>query len=304
MKYHLYCQESGFEFEHEVDSLEASEIRNIVAELFSDEIYDCIIFSNPLAKKCQGFFPDPWAIETELHGIAKANLKKRFGGKVFVKTIDNEGDVISNRPVGVFDEIIEDIEEREQGTINTGRVIIEMLKCFLKEGIWQYGFQRNDGTILTDTSQWPKHAEDGAGFIWQDSKGVLQPVIWFGLKNESPIDCWTLDKTTHRFDLLEVYDNPYSRNTRSRERWNLFWFSTFWELGWNALFDNNGDTHITWMFEECGMDEPSEEFYAVRDSCPIELSEKDTVAETIRKIDQFFADKENQTKTEHSGFSN
>jgi len=52
------------------------------------------------------------------------------------------------------------------------------------------------------------------------------------------------------------------------------------------------------------MDEPSEEFYAVRDSCPIDLSENDTATEILRKIDQFFANKKNEAKTEHSASSN
>jgi len=55
-----------------------------------------------------------------------------------------------------------------------------------------------------------------------------------------------------------------------------------------VLFDDNGDCYITWMFYECGMDEPEDEFYAVRDSCLIKLDENDRSVSMIRKIDEFF----------------
>lgn len=42
MKYYLYCNEPGFEFEKEVDSIEFSDLSDFVEEFFSDEINDCI----------------------------------------------------------------------------------------------------------------------------------------------------------------------------------------------------------------------------------------------------------------------
>jgi hypothetical protein len=190
----------------------------------------------------------------------------------------------------VFNEIVEDRENREQGIIDSGQVIIEMLRNFLKEGIWQYGLQRDDGAILTDITQWPKHTADRRDVIWRDSSGLLEPIIWFGLRDESPIECWMLDRSSKKFDLLEVYENPYSRETLNVERWHLFWFCSFWDLDWNALFDNSGNTHIIWMFAECGMDEPVEEFNAVRNSCPIELDKNDKAENIVLKIDRFFID--------------
>lgn len=288
MKHYIYSSEPGFEFEQEVNSFEFSDIESIVEELLDNEINDCIFTVNPLAKKRQGFFPDPWIIQTELFSQARACLERRFGGKIFAKVIDDNGVALSNKSIDIFSEIIEDRASREQGIVDSGQMFIEMLRNFLKEGIWQYGLQRDDGTILKDISQWPRHAAGGADLIWEDSNGVLQPIIWFGLEFENPIECWTLDKSPKRFELLEVYENPYACNTQSVERWHLFWFSTFWHLDWNALFDNNGNTHIVWMFAECGMEEPVEEFNIVRESCPIDLAEDDTVRSIVRKIDQLF----------------
>lgn len=207
--------------------------------------------------------------------------------------------MVSNKAIDVFSEIIENREDTEQGTIDVGQVIIVMLTNFLTEGIWQYGLQRDDGTILTDISQWPKHKTDGINIIWEDQNGFLEPIIWFGLKNESPMECWTLDKSPEKFELLEVYDNPYSHKTRLVERWRLFWFSSFWSLDWNALFDNSGYAHITWMFAECGMDEPVEEFNAVRDSCPIELDKNDTSENIICKLERLLVDKQSKSEKSH-----
>ena len=59
MKHYIYSSEPGFEFEQEVNSFEFSDIESIVEELLDNEINDCIFTVNPLAKKRQGFFPDP-----------------------------------------------------------------------------------------------------------------------------------------------------------------------------------------------------------------------------------------------------
>jgi hypothetical protein len=291
MKYYIYSNELGFEFEEEVDSLEFSDIEDFVNEFFSDEIEDAI-HSTTLSEKSQGFFPDTREIETELFNEVRMLLEQRFGGKIFGKELDDNGVIASNQAIDAFSELINDREEREQGIVDTGALVIAMLTNFLNEGIWQYGLQRDDGTILTDISQCPKHTTDGTDVIWQDSDGLLEPIIWFGLKNEDPIECWTLDKSPEKFELLKLYDNPYATETRLVERWHNFWFCTFWNLDWNALFDNNGNTHITWMFAECGMDEPVEEFNAVRDSCPIQLDENDTYENIIRKIEQLLIDKQ------------
>lgn len=290
MKHYIYSNEPGFEFEQEVDSLEFSDIEDFINDFFSDEIEDAI-HSTTLSEKSQGFFPDTRGIETELFNEARMLLEQRFGGKIFGQVVDDNGAIVSNQAIDVFNEIIEDRESREQRFVDSGALIIGMLTNFLKEGVWQYGLQRDDGTILTDISQWPKHTTDGTDVIWQDSDGLLESIIWFGLKNEAPIECWTLDKSPAKFELQEDYKNS-SGEKRVVERWCWFWFCNFWTLDWNALFDNHGNVHIIWMFAECGMDEPVEEFNAVRDSCPIELDENDKAENIIHKIEQLLIDKQ------------
>ncbi len=110
MKCYLYSNDPSCEFEQEVDSLEFSDIESFVEDFFSDEIDDCI-FLGALSEKSQGFFPDPWEIETELFSQARMCLEQRFGGKIFGKVIDDNGVIVSNKAVDVFGEITENLSK-------------------------------------------------------------------------------------------------------------------------------------------------------------------------------------------------
>jgi hypothetical protein len=180
----------------------------------------------------------------------------------------------------------------ENGIVQSGKMILIMLENFLNEGIWQYGLQRADGTILQDISSLPQCTREGAGAGWYDGSDELHPILWFGLKDESPIECWALDKSPGRFEMLEVWPTSCSKNTVYVERWHWFWFNSFLGFDWDALFNNNGNRHLVWMFWECGMEEPVDALDSVRNSCPIDLDEADTAATIIDKIDSFFLGKQ------------
>lgn len=110
----------------------------------------------------------------------------------------------------------------------------------------------------------------------------FSPVIWFGLNGEPPMDCWCIDISDERFSAMP-YAEPYNV-----ERWKSFWFNHFWTFDWNVLFNHEGEGVITWMFAECGMEEPEEEFDAVKKCCPIKLCEDDSKAILSKKISDFF----------------
>jgi len=291
MKHYLYSNDPELELAEEIESLGPTEIASFGRRHFQDEIYD-VIHSVPLTMMAQGYFPDPWAVKEELFGQAKASLRGKLNGKVFAKSVDDDGAVVSDGPIDVFDIIIESITESEQGTIDSGAVILTMLTNFLNEGAWQYALLRQDGTVLRDPSEWPKPLVGESGAVWKDSLGSLEPALWFGLKGDDPIECWTLDRSPEKFALLQTLDSPFSSTPRLVQRWCNFWFCRFWALDWNALFDGGGNEHIIWMFAECGMTEPESEFEAVKEACPIALSESDTGEELIRKLDAFFLEKQ------------
>jgi len=285
MKHILYSTESDFLVEEKLDSFPDQDIRRI-EDLIADEITDCL-FSTSLSDKSQGFFPNTSEILMELFSLAEEALENIFGSVLLSKVIDDDGATIYEETFKLK-EILENRRDREQGIVDSGKVILSMLTNFLKKGIWQIGLQRDDGIILTDISKYPQPIKNLNRYIWQDSTGLYEPIIWFGLKNENPDECWTLDRSLKNFDVLDIYENPYTQKITQIKRWNNFWFCSFWTLDWNSLFNYKGDEYIVWMFNECGMDEPIEEFNNVRDSCPINLDENDSLENVIHKIEDLF----------------
>lgn len=74
---------------------------------------------------------------------------------------------------------------------------------------------------------------------------------------------WMLDATDHNPD------------------WRNIWNALDW-LFWQAI--GLSDSQLTWMFGECGMEEPEREYSRVVEKCPIKLSVNDTDAELQTKI--------------------
>jgi hypothetical protein len=298
VEYYIYSNEPGFEFEKEVydtgdfddfDVFDLSVVEGCFSNFFIDEIQEAI-YSSSMRKRSQGFFPDPWQIQSDLFNDVCSNLEKRLGKRIFAKKVDDDGTIIPSEPIDLSG-LIAQRSQIENGIIDAGELIIAMLKNFLTNGRWQYGFQCSDGTIIADVSDWPEPIIETDTPTWKVGDEPLNPVVWFGLKDEVPIECWTLDKSPERFDLLKLYNSPSTTEPSLIERWNSFWFNGFWAIDWNALFDNNGDAHITWMFAECGMDGPDGEFVSVKEACPIDLDRNDTSKDIMHKIDYFFLEK-------------
>jgi len=289
MKFSIYSDPPGIELEDEIEWDEDSDIARCIEAHFGDELYEALRGAhNPVLQRGRGFFWNTDEIESELYSYAKAYLDRHYGGKFFVKVVDDDGTVVSDEELDLWGKVIAYRRDYEQSHVDVGAAIIVMLENFLRGGVWQFGLRRKDGTILTDPSQWPELSSSADRVIWQDRSGPLEPMIWFGLQDEPPIECWTLDRSTAQSQRSLYYPSPYATEARPVERWHNFWFCSFWTLDWNGLFGDQGNPYITWMFAECGMDEPVDEFHAVRSSCPIELDEQDTSEELFRKIEDLF----------------
>ncbi len=285
----VYSQE-GEETEREVSSLDLDDVEEALADLFDDAIY-----ANVDAEQgwpC-GYFPDPNKILSAVYSSVRKRLHERFASlSVCVRTIETDGCITGTSPldsVALIDRAVDAPEDSEKGYIGTGSVIIRMLTQFLNRGIWQYGLRNGQGDVLCDVWQWPKPNMDGGIPSWRGPTGLLlSPVIWFGLENESPIECWSLSLDPKQFEKLNLYEYPCSTAPRPVERWQSFWFCTFWCFDWNALFENRGCAYSTWMFAECGMAEPADELNRVRQACPITLDDADTGEALTEKINEFF----------------
>lgn len=175
-------------------------------------------------------------------------------------------------------------QEYEQGTVDGAELALDMMRNFLVEGRWHYGLIADDGSVLENCEEWPACMvqNDGSANWVKDGK-CLHPIIWFGLDGQLPIECWTL------------YDRPNIRNTKvywgcdekiDQEDWKHFWFSEFWAMDWNVLWEYD-ESAITWAFAECGMDEPEDEFDKVRSSCLIELAQSDSTDEMLAKVQNY-----------------
>jgi hypothetical protein len=154
----------------------------------------------------------------------------------------------------------------EQSYVDGGDVILRQCKEFLQQGVWQIGFC-NGKELISDINLFPLLQ----GGQWFSHSGELcVPVIWFGLRDQKPINIWSL---------------PTDKN--SDFDWKSFWFNDFWTMDWNALFGGYDDCYTVWMFCECGMEEPEEDFLRVKTQCPIDLSINDSSKQLLDKIQEY-----------------
>lgn len=288
MNRYVYCDDPEYQFRIKVESFEIDDVVEsfeIEGVFGLNEFIDLCVDSCELSGKCQGFFPDLWGIQRELCSHVKTCMENRFGGRIFGETVDEHGVLLSSEPLDLLSEIVEMRYDAEEGQIDTALVILAMLRNFLDEGVWQYGLRHPDGTILTDVSQWPSYVEYQICGSWDSPSGILQPTMWFGLKHERPIECWMLDSSSKRSELLEVHGRE-----DFIERWHSFWFNASY-IDWDSLFDGEDFAYNLLKFVECGMDSPVNAFDALRESCPIELHKYDTATSIARRLDEFFIHK-------------
>lgn len=250
-----------------------------VGDALSDIIDALFTIDDPPA---QGYFPDTGYISYLLH----ENVKSRLVDVLGEYTLVNEDECSKVDLLPIVNKIVEEREMGYSSNIDIGYCVISMLKKFLVEGRWHYGLRRSDGAILESPSKWPAPQIENTSIGWRLGGDSLEPVIWFGLDGEAPIDCWTLDKNDRQFVLM-----PYIEGCNV-EFWKSFWFNNFWTFDWNVLL-NKDDVLITWMFAECGMDEPVKEFEMVKKQCPIQLIENDSAAVLCKKIDDLFLNSRN-----------
>lgn len=253
-------------------------------ELTSEAVYDAIdkidselvYCGDPteLEAKCSDWFDDSIAL-----------LQKVFGKNFTVKIKDNT-QLISEvyKPI---EEVVEYYQGDDQWSINSGKLALVLVTNFLKRGKWQSGFRTTSNVILNcDKNESIVFDNDNNWF--SDKYGKLEPIIWFGVQNDKPIECWTIDKSDY-----QVQQRVYHRSNEVEkfEQWEVFWHSHFRCLDWETII--NDKCMLTWMFAECGMDEPEDEFISVVDNCPINLRCQST-KELFESLDNFFLNKLNE----------
>lgn len=182
----------------------------------------------------------------------------------------------------IYTQIFKEREESEQGMVDGAQLALDMMRNFLEDGHWHYGLISEDGIILENSDEWPSYPKQSDGSIrWIRDGKELSPIIWFGVDEQSPIECWTLYNRANIRN-TKVY---WGRNNTKidQEHWKHFWFCEFWSMDWNVLW-NNDEAAITWAFCECCMEEPVEDFYKVKSNCLIELVQGDSTDKMLAKV--------------------
>lgn len=263
MSYHVYYTVLENEEYTKVDSLDATVVETIVYNDicdYSDIPIDILRYYKP--EPC-GYFPNPYDWMDKLYQASHDYIERYVdNNQVYVYTLDEQGEeIISSKTKVSLDlkkilhKIIQSRSESEQSYIDTGELILRMLSDFIKQGKWQYGYCTADGKMAHDITE------------------CCEPILWFGMENEEPIRCWSLSKNT-------------TLSNSENEEWKWFWFCDFWTYAWDVLFAGDEEYFTTWMFAECGMDEPPIE--PILQSCPIELNEEDSNEILLDKIEQLF----------------
>ena len=165
--------------------------------------------------------------------------------------------------------VITNISESENFGFNGLSFKTQSLEKFIEQGSWQYGLKNFANKVIFDSSVWPKPVVDNESIIWKDDTGEYLPIIWFGLLDEEPIDCWSLCANAELFNAAE-----------DRENWQYFWFNEDW-----------GIEEDEWYYHvEGGIYYPAIE--PVIQSCPIALSERDSNEDVLRKVEQYVLKKQ------------
>lgn len=281
MNYRLFCKPEVNGLDYCINSTDDDAVKDSIRELFRDEIDTALASYAPIA--C-GYFDDLTKIEEGLYTAAKNYLTTHFMHIVlYIQEIDETGELINETSMGLdrmLHELVDDRQGWEQSTIDVSYALLRCLASFIKQGVWQFGLRDEDGHIITNPSSWPKPRICGNTVEWHDESRQLTPILWFGLMEEEPLMCWTLCKSSWMFEIMD-YREPYNV-----ERWKSFWFNRFWSYDWNTLLGLNASNYITWMFSECGMEEPY--LGDVISTCPIVLDEHDSPELLKSKLDAFF----------------
>lgn len=224
-----------------------------------------------IGRRPLGIFTHPEEIGEELFRLFDEYVEKNIKDNLFYEEIEEPRFwTIKREKIDLPDKLYFFNRDAEGHGIETGDVIIRMVREFMQRGFWHFGF-KNSSRYIVDVQDFPTMVTDEYNRpCWIDSVNMkCEPVLWFGLEAQNPIGIWTIGCNS------------------DENGWKSFWFNSFWQMDWNALFGGFDDYYTVWMFAECGMEEPSEDFFRVRSECPIILSGEDSDADLQTKIVEF-----------------
>ena len=248
-------------------------------ELTSEAVNDAIKKTRSESQYCG----DPTELESKSSEWFEESvniLQERIGSNFCVKVQKNDQLIAEHcKPVN---EVLEYFQGDERWEINSGSLVLILVENFLRLGVWQAGFRRTSGEVLK-LNDAEFYLLDTSGNWITDKNEKLEPIIWFGVKNDPPIQCWTIDKSEFQLQKRSFHS---LNGVVQCDQWQAFWHSYFWVLDWETLIPFGMGSMTTWMFAECGMDEPENAFNAALESCPIDLGCQNST-ELFELVDKF-----------------
>jgi hypothetical protein len=206
--------------------------------------------------------------------VAPFEIEYYLDGRIFEPEIELD---INQVVRSIIAEHLEDRRNDNQSDVDIGIIILKSLELFYSKGQWNEGFVRDDGAIITQKEKWPKHQINKEGQSqWRDCTHCYTPIIWFGMKDEAPIQYWTLG------GLLNQKETD-AESDWTEDSWKDMWFD--FDGRWNYLLDYD-DAIYTWLFWELCEEEP--DIDTIIETCPVELLESDTTKGLYDKIEEHF----------------
>jgi len=286
LRIEIHSSDRSYSVEKRIDNsteIKTPFIREIIEDCVSND-YDfddeesAAIDKYPVIPK--GYYDDKSELSGDVYKTAIAALPSvvtPFEVEYYLdgKIIEPEIELDINQVVrSIIAEHLEDRKNDNQSDIDVGMIILKSLELFYSKGQWNEGFVRDDGIIISQKEKWPKHTINIEGRSrWKDGTYCYTPIIWFGMKDESPIQYWTLG------GLLNQKETDTASGW-TEDSWKEMWFD--FDKRWAFLLDNN-DAMYTWLFWECAEQEP--DIDSIIAACPVKLLKSDSTKELYTKIE-------------------
>lgn len=239
--------------ESELKDLCRDKIDDVTTEIVAEEV----------------FSGDPASLNEEMEAWYLKTigaLEIQFG-KDFLVNLQSEGDLYVSHKFPV-EFVMECIGTSEEGMIHDGKLALELVEKFLANGVWQSGLRTKSGSLELIKSDQRENREQYRKLL----EGEVEPVIWFGIAGKEPIRCWSIE----RIDFDELRDRSAFLGGDNT-------------VDWSIMFGPGAEVILTWLFYECGFDEPETEYEKLCDTCPIELVLNSTTKKFHEAFDRHFA---------------
>jgi hypothetical protein len=287
MEYQVRCGDHKVSMEI-TDIFDHEELARLCEEYLEEDILEARwIARDELPVNPVGFFSQNYidGIGDKLLDQMRVLLERDLGDKILFEFFHDNEKV--NSHMIDLDELLENFWMYQEGypEIDTGGHVIEEVRAFLTLGKWKFGIKDQQGRIYDYRERWPETLRQ------TDARSILpngfSPILWFGLANEPPLPAWSLEISEYSTLQRTIsYTEHGLEKQRTQQQWQIFWGENFWTLHWPSMGDFDHSSMLTWMFMECGMEEPVDEFHRVIASCPIELNVSDTNGQLTRKLEE------------------